>query len=75
MDERKPPPHKRPRPQDDDAESERERRTANIILLVFFVAVIGGGTWLIDTLVDQRTLDDCAAQGRRNCAPISAPAR
>jgi hypothetical protein len=70
MDERKP-----PRPQDDGVESECERRTANIILLVFFVAVVGGGIWLLDTLVDQRTLDDCAAQGRHNCAPISLPAR
>jgi hypothetical protein len=36
---------------------------------------VGGGIWLLDTLIDQRTLGDCAAQGRRNCAPISVPAR
>jgi hypothetical protein len=75
MDERKPLRRTPPRPENDGAESERNRRTANIILLVFFVAVVGGGIWLLDTLVDQRTLDDCAAQGRRNCAPISVPAR
>ena len=70
MDEREP-----PRPDGEGAQSERDRRTANIVLLVFFVAVVGGGIWLLDTLIDQRTLDDCAAQGRRNCAPISTPAR
>jgi hypothetical protein len=70
MDERQP-----PRGDDAGVESERDRRTANIVLMVFFVAVVGGGIWLLDTLIDQRTLDDCAAQGRHNCAPISAPAR
>jgi hypothetical protein len=75
MDEREPPRREPPRPGDDGVESERDRRTASIILLVFVVAVVGGGIWLLDTLVDQRTLDDCAAQGRRNCAPISVPAR
>jgi hypothetical protein len=26
-------------------------------------------------MFDQRVLDDCLAQGRRNCAPIDVPAR
>jgi hypothetical protein len=62
-------------PRGDDEGVESERRTANIVLLVLFAAVVGGRIWLLDTLIDQRTLDDCAAQGRRNCAPISLPAR
>ncbi len=59
----------------DDAESERDRRVTNIFLLVFFVAVVGAGIWLVNAMVDYRKLDDCVAQGRRNCAPIDAPAR
>ncbi len=59
----------------DQAEDERDRRATNIFLLVFFVAVVGAGIWLVNAMVDQRRLDDCLAQGRRNCAPIETPAR
>jgi hypothetical protein len=57
-------------------ESERDRRIANIVLLVFLMALIGGGIWLANAMFEQRQLDDCVAQGRTNCAPrIEAPAR
>jgi len=58
-------------PEDD----ERERKVTNIVLLVFFVVVVGAGVWLANALVDQRRIDDCLAQGRRNCTPIDVPAR
>ena len=58
-----------------EIESESDRRLANIVLLLFFVALVGGGVWLTNAMLEQRTLDDCLAQGRRNCAPIEAPAR
>jgi hypothetical protein len=58
-----------------DAESEGDRRLANIVLLLLFVVLVGGGIWLTNAMLEQRTLDDCLAQGRRNCAPIEAPAR
>jgi hypothetical protein len=58
-------------PEDD----ERDRKLTNIVLLVFFVVVVGAGVWLANALVDQRRIDDCLAQGRRNCAPIDVPAR
>jgi hypothetical protein len=58
-------------PEDD----ERDRKVTNIVLLVFFVVVVGAGVWLANALVDQRRIDDCLAQGRRNCAPIDVPAR
>jgi hypothetical protein len=45
---------------------ERERRRGNIYLLVFFVAIIGVGIWLVDALLKARRADDCIAQGRRN---------
>ncbi len=70
MDEPKPP------QQEEYVESERDRRIANAVLLMFFIAVVGAGIWLANAMLDQRTLDDCVAQGRRNCAPpIDVPAR
>jgi hypothetical protein len=59
----------------DEPETERERWTLNIFLLVFFVLIVGLGIWLFNTLGDQRKLDNCLAQGRRNCAPIEVPVR
>jgi hypothetical protein len=56
-------------------EDERDRRVANIFLAVFFVLIVGGGIWLVNAMVAQRDLDNCVAQGRRNCAPIEPPAR
>jgi hypothetical protein len=71
MDEPQPPQREEPY-----VESERDRRIANIVLLVFLVALIGGGIWLANAMFEQRQLDDCVAQGRTNCAPrIEAPAR
>ena len=70
MDEPKPP------QQEEYVESERDRRIANAVLLVFFIVVVGAGIWLANAMLDQRKLDDCMAQGRRNCAPpIDVPAR
>jgi hypothetical protein len=60
-------------PRDDDEEDESDRRTNNIVIGMFVAAVIGIGIWLVDALLEQRRLDDCAAQGRRNCAPVTAP--
>jgi hypothetical protein len=59
----------------DDVESEGDRRLANVVLLFLLVVLVGGGIWLANALLDQRALDDCLAQGRRNCAPIDAPPR
>jgi hypothetical protein len=71
MDEPQPPQREEPY-----VESERDRRIANIVLLVFLVALIGSGIWLANAMFEQRQLDDCVAQGRTNCAPrIDAPAR
>jgi len=59
----------------ESTETERERRIANIVLLLFVVGLVGGGIWLANAMFNQRVLDDCIAQGRRNCAPIDAPRR
>jgi hypothetical protein len=63
------------KPDNGEAGSEKDRRNANIVLLLFFVVLIGGGVWLVNALLEQRTMDNCLAQGRRNCAPVAAPAR
>jgi hypothetical protein len=58
---------------DDDDEDEGDRRITNIVIGIFGVAVIGIGIWLVDALLEQRRMDDYAAQGRRNCAPVTMP--
>jgi hypothetical protein len=56
-------------------ESPADRRLANIVLLVLLAVLIGGGVWLANAMYEQRMLDDCLAQGRRNCAPVDVPGR
>ena len=62
----------KPPRQERDGESERERRIGNLLILAFVAAVVGVGVWLANAMVDYRKIDDCLAQGRRNCAPIDA---
>ena len=62
-------------PHERHVESAADRRLANIALLVLLAMLVGGGIWLANAMFEQRALDDCLAQGRRNCAPIEAPAR
>ena len=57
-------------------ESDSERRRGNIALLVFFVLMVTIGLWLVQAMVEQRDVDNCLAQGRRNCAaPLDVPPR
>jgi hypothetical protein len=58
-----------------EKESDDERRRANLVLLVFFVVIVGIGVWLVDALIDARNADECIAQRLRNCNPIEAPPR
>ena len=58
-----------------ESASEKDRRTGNIVLLLFLVILIGCGIWLINAMIEQRAIDNCLAQGRRNCAPVEVPAR
>ena len=67
------------------AESEQEKREPpedqgnrageNAVMLGFFAVLVVAGIWLLGTMADLRKVQDCAAQGRRNCAMIDAPAR
>lgn len=62
----------RPRDPDDD---EGDRKLANIVLVVGFLVLAGGGVWLANAMVDARKADECISTGRRNCNPIEAPPR
>ena len=59
----------------DPDDEEGDRTTANIILLVGFVLLVGGGVWLANAMIDARKADECLSSGRRNCNPIAAPPR
>jgi hypothetical protein len=56
-------------------EDEGRRGIENAVLLGFFLVVVAAGIWLLATMADVRKAQDCAAQGRRNCATIDVPVR
>jgi hypothetical protein len=56
-------------------EDEGHRGIENAVMLGFFVVVVAAGIWLLATMADVRKAQDCAGQGRRNCATIDVPAR
>ncbi|WP_375780832.1 hypothetical protein ACE103_20015 [Bradyrhizobium sp. ma5] len=47
----------------------------NAVMFGFFVALVAAGIWLLGTMADIRKVQDCAAQGRRNCATVAVPER
>jgi hypothetical protein len=56
-------------------EQQGNRAIENAVMLGFFVAIVAAGIWLLGTMADVRKVQDCAAQGRRNCATIDVPDR
>ena len=56
-------------------EDEGNRNVENAVMLGFFVVLAAAGIWLLGTMADIRKVQDCAAQGRRNCATIEVPDR
>jgi hypothetical protein len=56
-------------------EDEGNRAVENAVMLGFFAVVVAAGIWLLATMADVRKVQDCAGQGRRNCAAIDVPAR
>ena len=59
-----------PEGQGNRPEQEGNRNLENAVLLGFFVALVAAGIWLLVTMADLRRVQDCAAQGRRNCGTI-----
>ena len=56
-------------------DEEGNRALENAMLAGFFVLLTGTGIWLFMTMADVRNVQDCAAQGRRNCGTIETPDR
>jgi hypothetical protein len=56
-------------------EEEDNRGIENAVMLAFFVVLVAAGIWLLATMADVRKVQDCAAQGRRNCGAIDVPVR
>lgn len=56
-------------------EGEGSRPIENAVMLGFFVVLVAAGIWLLGTMADLRKVQDCTAQGRRNCATIDVPER
>ncbi len=54
---------------------EGNRNVENAVMLGFFAVLVALGIWLLGTMADVRKVQDCAAQGRRNCATIDIPDR
>jgi hypothetical protein len=56
-------------------EEEGNRNVENAVLLGFLAVLVGAAVWLLFTMTEVRKVQDCAAQGRRNCATIEVPDR
>ena len=56
-------------------EDHGNRNVENAVLAGFFVVLAAAGVWLLGSMADIRKVQDCAGQGRRNCATIEAPER
>ena len=56
-------------------DDEGNRAVENAVMLAFFTVLVAAGIWLLSTMADIRKVQDCAAQGRRNCGAIDVPAR
>jgi len=59
----------------EDQDSQGNRNIENAVMLGFLVLLVAAGVWLLVTMADIRKVQDCAAQGRRNCATIEVPER
>jgi hypothetical protein len=58
----------------DAPETPGERRMVNLLIIGIILLIFGAAFWLGDALLDARRADECIASGRRNCAPMTAPA-
>jgi hypothetical protein len=56
-------------------EDQGNRNVENAVMLGFFAVLVALGIWLLSNMADVRKMQDCAAQGRRNCVSIDVPDR
>jgi len=58
-------------PKDQGDGTESNRAVENAVMVGFFLVLIAAGVWLLSTMADVRKVQDCAAQGRRNCGTVT----
>jgi hypothetical protein len=51
----------------------RHRMLMNVIAVLIVSVLITAGVWIADTIAAMQKAQDCALQGRQNCAPIEVP--
>ena len=51
----------------------RQRMLMNMIAAAIVILLISSGVWIADTISATERIQNCALQGRTNCAPIEAP--
>ena len=56
-------------------EDQGNHNVQNAVMLGFFMVLVALGIWLLSSMAELRKVQDCAAQGRRNCATIEVPDR
>ena len=56
-------------------ENRGNRNIENAVMLGFFIVLVVAGIWVLATMAELRKVQDCAAQGRRNCSTIEIPDR
>jgi hypothetical protein len=59
--------------EDDGNIDYRHRMLMNVIAVVIVSVLISAGVWIADTIAAMQKVQDCALQGRQNCAPIEVP--
>ena len=60
--------------EEEDAQVDyRHRMQMNLIAVAIVTALVGAGVWIADTIAAMEKVQDCAMQGRQNCAPIEVP--
>jgi len=59
--------------QEDEEIDYRHRMMMNVIAVVVVSLLVGVGVWIADTIANMQKIQDCAMQGRQNCAPIEVP--
>jgi hypothetical protein len=53
-----------------DADEDRIRMRQNMLVLLVIVAIVGLGSWLIDSLRYYSRIQTCIEAGHRNCVPV-----
>ena len=53
----------------------RHRMLMNVFAVVVVSMLITAGVWIADTIAAMQKAQDCALQGRQNCAPIEVPVK